>query len=267
MRFASLSFVFVSLLALTACQKKPEPQQELIAEQTNTPALIVCDDASTKNALIKALSVELTAAVNRSAQIYPDGDTLEIGRRAMQRLGELQLDLQEVQAEGNACRAKIVVSLPVVDTTHAERYYRSLGTSLQKQLGAEVGLVDNALDFVVHYAPQKNSVQLEGGHEALSALADIMTASAYGMAKSERIKVVSPTITVQTLEPIAIVPATDLPQTQEPIQEPVQPQEPIAVLAPEASVHADPHADAHKQSHAEAVGDNQITIVETNETY
>lgn len=261
MRFASLSFLFASLLVLTACQKKSEPQEEPVVEQTNQPAPIVCDDASTKNALIKALSVELTAAVNRAAQTYPDGDTLEIGRHAMQRLSELQLDLQEVQAQGETCSAKIVVSLPVVDVTHAERHYRSLGMSLQEHLNAsKVGFADNTLDFLVHYVPQKSSVQLESGHEALAMLADTMTASAYGMAKSERVKVVRPVITVQPLEPIAIVPATDVPQIQEPPQEPPVVSE-VATLD-EHSHHEHDHVEPHTN-----FGDHEITIIETDETY
>lgn len=262
MRFASLSFLFASLLVLTACQKKSEPQEEPVVEQTNQPAPIVCDDASTKNALIKALSVELTAAVNRAAQTYPDGDTLEIGRHAMQRLSELQLDLQEVQAQGETCSAKIVVSLPVVDVTHAERHYRSLGMSLQEHLNAsKVGFADNTLDFLVHYVPQKNSVQLEQGHGALAALADTMTASAYGLAKSERVKVaVQPTITVQTLEPTIIVPATDLSSLEQTEQSQSEPHQDAASEA----VHE--HTDNHATPPT-AFGDDQITIVETNETY
>lgn len=270
MRFAFLPFVLVSLLALAACQKKPEPQEEPVVEQTNLPAPIVCDDASTKNALIKALSVELTAAVNRSAQAYADGETLEIGRRAMQRLSELQLDLQEVQAQGDTCRTKVVVSLPVVDATHAERYYRSLGSSLQEHLSAKaVGLMDNALDFVVDYTPQKNSVQLEQGHGALAALADTMTASAYGLAKSERVKVaVQPAITVQTLEPTIIVPATDLSSLEQTEQSQSEPHQDTA--SETVHEHTDNHADVHADNHAmppTAFGDDQITIVETNETY
>lgn len=282
MKAKLLSLTFLSALALIGCDKKeqPKPSEPETVSEAVAPN---CDDASVKNSLIKALSTQIGNDVNQAMTNYPNASELDLSRRTLQRLSELTLDLQNVKAEGDSCRADMVITLPVVDATYAERHYANNNLpALANQL-SQAGLSFNNgyISAPLSYVVAGSTASLKDGMQGLSAIANIMSASAYSMAQDENHinTAARAPIKVRPLEPTPIARPEPLPAPElaEPQEQQPESQDPL-VRQFEASQNtnneaATPRAEAPqptkttKTEYAPVDGEGEITIVETDETY
>lgn len=299
-------------LAVVGCGKKDkETKEQPTAAETPVATEVVpnCDDASVKNALVRALAGQIDGHINTAMADYPNAESLDLVRRTQQRLSTLSIDLQNAKAEGEVCHIDVIVHLPTVDITYADRYFASVNAPRLSERAAELGVsLDDGgrLTVPVSYKITDGVVDLTEPAPALSIISDAISASAYVMAKGEgRVNTAPrPAVTVRPLQPAEIVrpqpvPRPDVAPTPAPAAQPAEPsisisrpesQDPLAAQyaeqnpsevaspaatpAPEATpapaatpVPAATPAPATRPSTPAPQGDDEITIVETDETY
>lgn len=276
--------------------KKEEPQQ---ATATTTKVAPKCDDVSVKNSLVKALSTATNDQIIALMDSYEGADKLDLARRTQQRLGEVRLDLKDIRVDGEACLAKMVATLPTSDINHAERYYKSASKPNLAELARthSVELNNGHLSTSIPYTVQNGTANLSETPSALGFIANLMSASAYHMAKGEgRINTnARPAVTVQPLPPMEVtrpkpavrepeIPNTPTPtpptpsRTATPAPEPsILATEPDMVATPPTTSSVDtapepaqavaPTPKPKATTTAPVEGDDEITIVESDETY
>lgn len=297
-------------LAVVGCGKKDkETKEQPAAAETPVVTEVTpnCDDASVKNALVRALAGQIDGHINTAMANYPDAESLDLIRRTQQRLSTLSIDLQNAKVEGEVCHIDVIVHLPTVDITYADRYFASVNAPRLSERASELGVnLDDGgrLSIPVSYKVTDGVVDLTEPVPALSIISDAISASAYVMAKGGgRVNTAHrPTVTVHPLQPTEIVRPQPVPrpdaapaptaQTAEPSisisrpesQDPLAAQyaeqnsseatSPATTPAPEAAPApaatpaptATP-APAARPSTRAPQGDDEITIVETDETY
>lgn len=269
---AALPFV----LALTACQKQEAPQNEHVKTESvsDTPALLVCDTSAIKNALTKAVAEQTHNYVNHTVGNFANAEELQLHRRTLQRLAEVGFLIEDIQVQGDTCTARLVVDIPVVDSTYAEQYYHanhlaSLNDRLaQAQFSLQNGKIIAPITYTIDTA---GNPVIGGDMSGLSVVADMMSASAYNMAQSEnRIDTMARAPVV--VRPLQTQPAPAPRPLPEPITEPApsaqntettQTTSPAQTTSPQASEPTPKVAETH----APVVGDGEMVIVETDETY
>lgn len=213
-----LSLLLISALAVVACKKQEQPKEEQVKTTETTP--INCDDASVKNSLIKALTSQLGNDVNSVMANYADADTLELSRRTLQRLSEINLDLQDTKLDNTTCQATLVIGIPEVDISYAKKHYSDNNlTPLENRLNSDtLKLANGKISTVISYTVNNNVATLNSTVPALKTISDIMSASAYQMAQDEnRVNIAArPAITVRPLEPVRV----ERPESTQRLEEP-----------------------------------------------
>lgn len=210
-------------LGIIGCDNKKEskeapqaPKEETVATGVveNTPK---CDDASVKNGLVRALATQINDQINGAVSNFDDIDSAELARRTQQRLSDLGIDLQNAQADGNTCHIDVLVNLPINDTSYANRHFAKTDSPSIAMRASELNITldsNNRLTIPVSYQLIDGVVTLnQSATPALSMIADVMSASAYVMAKGGgKIDTSArPTISVRPLTPATITPANPQP--------------------------------------------------------
>lgn len=277
----------VCALAMMGCEREEKSNKapELNAPPTVTPLEMGCDNASSKNALVKALSSDVHNQISTLVGAYADAETLELERRTQQRLAGIGIDLQNVREADGLCHAELHVTLPMSDVSYANRQFSRDGGKLLADRAADLGIKlhnDNFIIAPISYRVVGGDVQLDGGFAALGLIAQVSTGAAYGMANDEqRINLAGrPAPTVRPLQPVEVprpvpVARTDnTNDTQDPLAREYQnqqAQDTQAQTAPETknSVSAGSSESVAPVQSTAPVTDNstQVTIVETDETY
>lgn len=274
-------------MLMTACTKKPEsaptPQEEpktVTTTTTTVPITPNCDDIGVKNSLARALATATNDKVATFMNNFDDADKLDLARRTQQRLGDLSLNLQNIHPDGDTCLADMVVVLPKSDIDYANRYYKSTSKLSLNELAQSysLNLSDDRLASSVRYNVQNGQAVLSDSPSALELIADVMSSSAYQMAKNEsRINTnTRPISTVQPLapsqssspKPVLQEPELDASSTTQPTNTDVPsdststPPDTTSSSAPSSNPSSTPITDT-----APTDDNDGLTIIESDETY
>lgn len=194
MKFSTNKIVGLSLafaLLVTGCNKQEaqtptksddNQAQNTVKTEPTTPATApICDDVASKNSLVRALSVAVNDEVLGLMDSYKNADKLDLARRTQQRLGQINLDLQNIRADGDSCLADVVAVVPAGDLSYAERHYQASGKPSLAELGNQhsIQMSDGRIVTPVRYNIQDGKVSLSETPSALGFIANIVSASAY----------------------------------------------------------------------------------------
>lgn len=169
-----------TVVALSGCNQKSEPPTN--GQVATEASLADCDSASIKNSLVRVLSVQTSQDVNEQIVHYRDANKINLPELVQQRLSELNLDFQNISADGDTCQAEMVITLPVNDITAADRYYTSIDAPLSSELASKQSLnLDEYHRIIspIRYTANSGEATLLDHPNALTVVANIMTASAY----------------------------------------------------------------------------------------
>lgn len=199
-------------LLMVGCNKQEnEPKaenKEKVKETTTVNTTPNCDDAGVKNSLVKALSFATNEEVTALMTNYNNADKLDLARRTQQRLGQISLDLQNIQADGDTCLADMVVVVPSGDLEHASAYYKANNKPSIAELAVKHALKINEgrISSAIRYTIKDGQATLSDTPNALAFIADLMSASAYRMAQGEgRVNTTArPAIKVQPAKPTEV---------------------------------------------------------------
>lgn len=267
----------------TPAQKKDEPKAETTQTQPQTNAP-VCDDIGAKNSLVRALSVAVNDEVTGLMSSYKNAEQLDLARRTQQQLGQINLDLQNIRADGDTCLADVVAVVPASDLTYAERYYQANGKPTLAELGQthSVQMSDGRIVTPVRYTIQDGKASLTETPSALGFIANVVSASAYLTAQG------AGRVNTNARPAVSVQPP---PRLETPRPRPVQREPEVATPAPSETNNASENTNSEPQTPptakpvapkpetpaadtakpepkpAPVEGDGEIAIVETDETY
>lgn len=267
-----------ALAIIVGCNKKEkEPKtasveaEQLAVVADTTPN---CDDASIKNSLVKALATQISTQVETAIGEYPNASELDLARLISQRLSELGIDLQNANAEGDVCHIDVIVNLSANDVKFANQHFASNEQPSIAERAKEYKISldkNNRLIIPVSYQVVDGQAMIdESSSTALNIIVDTMSASAYAMAngKGTISTTTRPAPEVAPLQPVDIPkpakvepPKTNPAQTGQPSVEPRvdnTSSEPRSEPKPEPKEPVRPPVSTN---------DNEIAIVETDETY
>ncbi len=290
----TLAIALTTLLALSACDKKKDvPTNGEVSTNTSVQPLAPnCDDASVKNSLVMALSLQTSQDVANLMVNFPDDPMLDLPRQVQQRLANLTLDFQNIRAEGEVCVADMIINLPHTDVGYAQRYYMRNGTSVEL-LAQNKGLKLDGTRIVtpVRYSVTNGQAALLDRPNALALVAEIMSASAYMMSQGAgQINTTArPPIRVEPLAPdfARPAPAPEVVVIPEPVTpSPTVTDEPFSTLEDNSTTHVTPHSPTSEKPKATVaapkpkpptaapsvapslpVGDDEIVVIEGDDTY
>lgn len=273
-----LALCVAGALAVVGCNQK-EKEQKTPSVEAEKPAVVAesapkCDDASIKNSLVKALATQISTQVDATIAKQPNAGELDLARLISQRLGELGIDLQNANADGNVCHIDVIVNLSANDVKFANQYFASTDQPSIAEQAKEYKISldkNNRLIIPVSYQVVDGQAMIdESSSTALNIIVDTMSASAYAMAngKGTISTTTRPAPEVAPLQPVDIPkpakvepPKTNPAQTGQPSVEPRvdnTSSEPRSEPKPEPKEPVRPPVSTN---------DNEIAIVETDETY
>ena len=173
-------------LLLVGCGKKdknPEPSSPEVK-----PLVVQCDEASTKNRLMRDIQMNLDSRAIMTAKAYEDSESVGLERRLGQRLTELSLDLQQVglvDGESDLCQADVQVNFTSDDIRYASEQADKTGGKDAAELLATHSMAlseHNRIVIPLRYRVTDTSVTIERVPAVFDAVASILTMSAYGAA-------------------------------------------------------------------------------------
>lgn len=303
---ACVSAVALALTGMVGCTKKDSPEPQAQAEiEVATPEVVdrpaaVCDDVSLKNRVVSLVRDELYTA---SVRGLGNGASDELSLQLKARLSGLDIDLQNVSEDGGECRGQLHVVLPNEEIAFANKTFSGAGVaSLEEQaIEKDVSLMGgNRLvgDFVFQadgeaLAIDNNTPVIALASETMATAVRSMNRQNLANAKRETARIgqessdiiPAPTVQIRPVElpPLPQVPTPEeailqpedvpsgVPQTVEPKAEPKT--EPKADLQaqteskPTAEPKTEPKPEPKPEPKSEKPASNEITIVETDETY
>lgn len=280
-----LALCVAGALAVVGCNQK-EKEQKTPSVEAEKPAVVAesapkCDDASIKNSLVKALATQISTQVDATIAKQPNAGELDLARLISQRLGELGIDLQNANADGNVCHIDVIVNLSANDVKFANQYFASTDQPSIAEQAKEYKISldkNNRLIIPVNYQVVDGQATIdESSAKSLNIIVDTMSASAHAMAsgKGTISTATRPAPDVQPLEPVAIPkpasieqPKTEQPRAEQPKTEPKKPSETVN-QEPRPEPQPEPAKPEPKEPARPPVStnDNEIAIVETDETY
>lgn len=206
-----------TVVALSGCNQKSEPPTN--GQVATEASLADCDSASIKNSLVRVLSVQTSQDVNEQIVHYRDANKINLPELVQQRLSELNLDFQNISADGDTCQADMVITLPVNDIAAADRHYTSINAPSSSELATNQSLsLDeyNRIISPIRYTANNGEATLLDHPSALTVVANIMTASAYNQSTRPRSATQSTSPTISTVsDDASVTPQTTTPITNE----------------------------------------------------
>lgn len=296
--FKYLACVSAITFALIGCSKKdsPEPQAQADIEVT-TPEVVertevICDDIGLKNRVVSLVREEMYAtSVNKLGNEASD----ELTQQLRARLSGLEVDLQNVSEDDGECRGQLHVVLPNEEVSFANRTFSGAGVpSLEDQaVEKDVSLMGgNRLvgDFVFLVDGEalnidKSSPVLTLASETMATAVRTMNRQNKANAKRETAQIgktsnnLIPAPEVQ-IRPVELPAVPEIPRPEEAILRPEdvpsgtpKKSETKTEVKSETKSEAKPEPKPETKSEAkpepktDKPAGNEITIIETDETY
>lgn len=293
---ACVSAVVLALTSMVGCTKKdsPEPQAQAdievaIPEVIDRPAL-VCDNVSLKNRVVSLVRNELYTA---SVRGLGNGASDELALQLKARLSGLDIDLQNVSEVGGECRGQLHVVLPSQEIETANKTFSGAGVaSLEEQaIEKNVSLMGgNRLVGGFVFQVDGEALAIDNNTPVIALASETMATAVRSMnrqnqanAKRETARIghessdIIPAPTVQ-IRPVELPPLPQIPTPEEVILQPEDvPSGVPQAVEPKVEPKAEPKADSQTQTESKLTAEpkpkvekpasNEITIVETDETY
>lgn len=205
-------------LALAGCnQEKPASNEPAAVKPTVQPLMLSCDDASIKNRLVREVQAVLEKRTLSLIQTYDDAEAVGLERRVQQRLTELVLDLQNVQAatdKEDDCQTDLQVLFTADDIKHANaQANKNTQPNIQTVLAehdailANNSVTNNSVTVPLQYHISGMEVSIKHEPKVLDVLAQMLVSSVYGAAVSDEMVDISGRAApkIVPVAPIAVV--------------------------------------------------------------
>lgn len=289
---ACVSAVALALTGMVGCTKKDISESQAQAGiEVATPEVVdrpvvVCDDVSLKNRVVSLVRDEL---YHVSVRGLGSGASDELALQLKARLSGLDIDLQNISKDGGECRGQLHVVLPNEEIAFANKTFRGAGVaSLEEQaiekdvslmgghrlvgdfvfqVDGEVLAIDNNTP-VIALASETMAIAVRSMNRQNQANAKLETAQ---IGKSSSNIVPAPTVQIR---PVELPPLPQVPTPEEAILQPEdvpsgtpQTVEPKTEPKSELEIGFEPKLKPKSTPKAEKPANNEITIVETDETY
>ncbi len=304
---ASACAVSLALGGLVGCSKKdsPEPQADAeievaTPEVTERPA-VVCDDISLKNRVVSLVRDEMyTTSVAKLGSEATD----ELAQQLKARLAGLDIDLQNISEDGGECHGQLHVVLPNEEVAFANKTFSSAGVaSLEEQaIESNVSLMGgNRLvgDFV--FGVDGEALSIDKNASVMSLASETMATAVRTMSRQNKANAKRETAQIGKtssaiiaapevqIRPVEFPPMPQIPRPEEAILQPedipsgtpkkadVKQTEPKVEIKSESKTDTktdtksqssdEPKAEPKTEPKTEKPASDEITIVETDETY
>lgn len=211
LKLAATVAMGVSIVTLTACEKKQEQPVEAeikVVEPVVQEIEAVCDEPSLRNRLVDAIQAGLLDSALLSIQNYDDATRLGLEQQVRQKLGEIDIELQNVAASGATCRADVHITLPAQDIAYANKTFELTNQLALDEQAAEAGAAlvggNRLMSKGFAYTIDNNKAIIGTDNAIVNLVANTLVASAHSMAGESRTNAQNaPTVRLEPTQPIA----------------------------------------------------------------